>query len=261
MGQHGMGSLVNSSEKKFLLPFALLALPAHAARVVSLNLCTDQLLVLLAPEQVAALSPLARDPALSFVARQAAGLPVVGVDAEAVLRLNPELVLAEDYGAQAVVGFLRDRGVRVVQVGEPADFAGVARQVGTVAAALGEPARGAALLAGMRARLGAVPAARRGHAIFWQARGYTAGAGGFDDAVLRAAGYRHTGTGGQMAVEALAAHPPDLLVTEWAPVYPSLATDVLVHPALSKIPRRTVDPALLACPGPWSVGAVEALAQ
>ena len=37
-------------------------------RVVSLNLCTDQMLVLLAPEKVLALSPLARDPALSFVA-------------------------------------------------------------------------------------------------------------------------------------------------------------------------------------------------
>ena len=48
-------------------------LPCLAARnpdhVVSLNLCTDQMLVLLAPEKVAALSPLARDPALSFVAQ------------------------------------------------------------------------------------------------------------------------------------------------------------------------------------------------
>jgi iron complex transport system substrate-binding protein len=48
-----------------LLLFAALAAPAHAGqRVVSLNLCTDQMLVLLAPEQVVALSPLARDPTL-----------------------------------------------------------------------------------------------------------------------------------------------------------------------------------------------------
>jgi len=34
------------------------------------------MLVLLAPEKIAALSPLARDPALSFVAPMAAHLPV-----------------------------------------------------------------------------------------------------------------------------------------------------------------------------------------
>ena len=60
-----------------LIALALtIAFSAEAVnRVVSLNLCTDQMLVLLAPEKIAALSPLARDPALSFVAPQAAHLP------------------------------------------------------------------------------------------------------------------------------------------------------------------------------------------
>ncbi len=72
-----------------------LAPPAQAAtRVGSLNLCTDQMLVLLAPEKAAALSILARYPALSFVANQAAALPIVRPSAEAGLRLRPDLVLA-----------------------------------------------------------------------------------------------------------------------------------------------------------------------
>jgi len=227
---------------------------------VSLFLCTDQLLVLLAPEQIQALSPLARDPSLSVVAAQALKLPVVRPDAEAVLALHPDLVLAGEYGAQAAVELLQDRGVKVVRVAEPTDFAGVAKEVGDVAGALGVPQRGAVMVARMRARLAAIQPAHRGSAVFWQARGFTAAPGSFGDAVLRAAGFVDAGTGGQMSVEALATHPPDVLITQAAPAYPSLATDLVLHPALAFIPRRTIVPALLACPGPWSVGAVEALA-
>ena len=187
-------------------------------------------------------------------------LSVVRPDAEAVLALKPDLVLAGEYGARAAVGLLQDRGIRVVRVAEPTDFAGVAREVDEVAGALGVPARGAALVARMQARLAAIQPVHRGSAVFWQARGFTAGPGSFGDVVLRAAGFTDAGTGAQMSVEALATHPPDVLVTQAAPAYPSLATDLVLHPALAFIPRRTVDPALLACPGPWSVGAVEALA-
>ena len=240
--------------------------PARASGVVSLNLCTDELLALLAPAQVAALSPLARDPALSVVAAQAARMPWVRADAEAVLALRPALVLAGVYGAQSVVAVLKQHGVRVVQVAEPDSFDAVAAEVNGVAAALGVPQAGAAMVAAMRTRLAAVAQRengenKRGTAVLWGARGFSSGPGSFGDAVLRAAGYRNVGTGGAMGIEALAAHPPDVLVTEAAPAYPSLATDLLWHPALVQVRRRSVQPKWLACPGPWSVAAVEALSQ
>ena len=64
-----------------------------------------------------------------------------------------------------------------------------------------------------------------------------------------------------MGIEALAAHPPDILVSPSTPAYPSLATTMLRHPALAGIRRIDIDPAWLACPGPWSTRAVTALAQ
>jgi len=219
------------------------------------------LLVQLAPDHIAALSPLARDPALSIVALQATHLPWVRPDAEAVLRLHPDLVLAGDYGAQAAVGLLRERGVTVLTVPEPTDFAGIATQVETAARALGEPARGAALLARMRVRLASVHKSPRGRAVLWQAHGFTAGPGSFGDAVLRAAGFTDAGSGAQVGAEAMAAHPPDVLVVASAPAYPSLATDMLAHPAVAGVRRVAVPAALLACAGPWSVGAVEILAR
>ncbi len=215
----------------------------------------------LAPDAVAALSPLARDPALSVVAQDAARLPQVRPDAEAILTLHPDLVLAGAYGAQTVLAVLRAHGVRVRQFDEPTDFTGVAAEIDSVAGALGVQARGTALVAGMWSRLAALPQRARGRAVLWQARGYSAGPGSFGDAVLREAGYVDAGTGGQMGIEALVAHPPDVLVSQSAPAYPSLATAMLDHPALARIRQSRLDPAWLACPGPWSVEAVAALAR
>jgi iron complex transport system substrate-binding protein len=238
----------------------LMTATAHAARVVSLNLCADDFLVLLAPEQIVALSPLARDPSLSVVAAQAARLPWVRADAEAVLALHPDLVLGGPYGAQTTMQALQRRGVRVERTVLPDDFAAIRTETRRLAAMLGEPARGEALLARMDREL-AVSPRRHPTAVALEARGWSAGPGSLTDAVLTRAGLRDVGTGGQMTIEALAGHPPDLLVVATPPDYPSLATDMLGHPALAAIPRRAVPPALLACGGPWTARAVALLAQ
>jgi len=235
--------------------------PSFASGVVSLNLCTDQLLVLLAPERVAALEPLARDPALSFVAAEAAHLPMVRADAEAVLRLKPDLVLAGQYGAQMTVELLKARGLKIIQVEEPQDFVAIATQVMRIARLLGVEQRGAALVARMQARLAALPSRKRGSALVWEAGGWTSGPGSLADAALHAAGWRESGTGGRIGLEALLANPPDLLVTETAPSTPSMATNLAWHPALRGIARRTIPPELLTCGGPFSVGAAELLAR
>ena len=241
---------------RWALALLLWAAPAQA-KVVSLNVCTDQLLALLAPEQVAALSVLSRDPALSVVAD--AGLPVVRADAEAVLRLAPTLVLAGPYGAQTTLAALERRGVPVLRVGLPKDFNAIRMQVTQVAAALGVPDRGVALLAAMDADLAHPPVLRR-RALLWGARGWTSGPGTFTDAVLSAAGLDNASAGGMVGIEALLAHPPQLLITATAPRMPSIATDLLQHSALSALPRRNVPPAWLLCAGPWSARAVRLLA-
>ncbi len=245
-----------------LASIPLQATPASASGVVSLNVCTDQLLVLLAPARIAALERLSRDPALSFVADRAKRFPVVQADAEAVLELHPDLVLAGRYGAQTTVALLKARGVRVVQFDEAEDFVAIAAQTQQAADLLGVPERGRALIADMQRRLAALmrdPAHRT--AILWQARGWTAGPGSLGDAVLRAAGFTNIGTGGAVGVEAMLTHPPAVLVTETAPSMPSLATDMVASPALRAIRRATIPPALIICGGPFSVGAAEALAR
>ena len=248
-----------------LAAVALLAAahPAGAVQhVVSLNLCTDQLLVLLAPDKIAALSPLARDPALSFVAAQAATLPVVRPSAEAVLRLHPDLVLAAPYGAQSVLAILQEDGVPVLRAALPADFPGIRAETRLLAHRLDADARGEALIAAMDATLEAVPKrTRRVTALAWEPRYFTAGPGSLMDALLRAAGLSNLSDGRQVGLEALLRHPPDLLVVPVAPAYPSLATDMLQNPVLRSIRHRSLPPALTLCAGPFSALAVKELAR
>ena len=102
-----------------------LSFPAHAQRVASLNLCTDQYLLALAPERAVGVTFLALDPSLSALSDAAAAIPPLRADAEAVLATRPDLVLAGPWGARATLAALERRGVRVERLAPPEDFAAI----------------------------------------------------------------------------------------------------------------------------------------
>ncbi len=89
---------------------------APAARVVSQTVGSDELLLAVAaPEQIAALSHLARDPEFSGVAREAAAHPQIALgDAETILRFRPTLALFADYSRAELVEQVRRAGVQVM---------------------------------------------------------------------------------------------------------------------------------------------------
>lgn len=242
------------------LLFALLLPAEAAARIVSLNLCTDQYLLALAPERAVAVTFLARDPELSVMAAAAALVPTVRADAEAVLAQHPTLVLAAPWGARATLDALARQGVLVERIEPPTDFASIRATTRHLGARLGASARAEALLAQMDAEL-AMPRTAQGRAIALEPRGLTAGPGSLRDAVLRAAGLANAGDGRQLSLEALARAPAVLLVVAPPPRYPARATEFLAHPVLAHHPRREVPQHLTICGGPWSAGAVALLAR
>ncbi|MSP02804.1 MAG: ABC transporter substrate-binding protein [Acetobacteraceae bacterium] len=228
-------------------------------RVVSLNLCTDQWLVLLAPEKVAALSPLARDSALSFVAPQAAGLPMVRASAEAVLALHPDLVLGARYGARTTLELLERAGMRVARLELPSDFPGIRLALRTTAVLLGIPDRAEPLIAAMDAGL-PLPGPPA-NALVWLPRGLTSGPDGMMASVLHQAGLTNTGSGARVGLEVLLRRPPAWLILSENSGGASLATDMLKHPAVRAIRSRAVPAPLTICPGPFTVEAVALLAR
>ena len=215
---------------------------------------------MLAPERIAALSPLARDPSLSFYATEATHYPVVRPDAEAVLRLHPDLVLAGVYGASGALSLLKDR-VRIVTVEDPQTFPAIAETIENLGRTLDEPARANAIVARMTATLSAIPDNAHGTALLLEPRGWTAGPGTLASAVLDRAGWHNIGTGAQLDLETARAQRPRLLLTETTPKTPSLATDWLSHPALATLPRRTIDGRALLCGLPQTAELAASLAQ
>jgi iron complex transport system substrate-binding protein len=252
------------------LAFALLvtAAPAAAApqRVVSINLCADQHLVALAdPGQIAALSPLAADPALSAVADRARAFPRIRPSAEAVLAKRPDLVIAGAWGGREAEAILRARRLPLLRLALAEDFDAIRAQLRQVGEALGHAGRAERLIATLDAALPADPPPRPA-ALVWQAAGFTPGRGTLADAVLRAAGRTNAAPFagyGTVRLETLVATPPALLVLP-ARVQgnaPSLSEALLAHPALATMPTLRLEPAWLACGSIETARAVAALAQ
>ncbi len=222
--------------------------PAKPARIVSLDLCADQLMIdLVERGRIAAVTHLAGDASVSAIPERARGLPITHGAAEDVLRYDPDLVLAGPFGVSATVDLLRRLGKRVVVVPQPADLGGIAASVRSVANAVGEPERGEAMLADFERRLAelAPRTAFRPTAVIYQVGGSVSAPGTFASSALAAAGFRNLAAdyrlsrGGQVPLESLLARPPDLLVlASTADEYRTALADNLRHPAIGLLRQR-----------------------
>jgi iron complex transport system substrate-binding protein len=257
----------------------LLAATANASsppRVVSINLCTDQLVLQLADlSQIASLTWMASDAEISQFAARAVNIPINHGLAEEILPLKPDLVLAGKYTARYTVALLRKFNYRVMELDLAHSFDEVAQQTIAVATALGQHARGEAAVQRMRARLAAavLPAQPKALAVMYQPNGFTAAAGSFVDEIFNRSGLdnlaRRLGLPADHAfipMETLIHAAPDVLVLDQpSRKGASIAAMLLQHPAMRRFAteRRVIElPATLtACATTESAAAVEALTR
>ena len=211
-------------------------------RVVSINLCTDQLAMLLAaPGQLISVSHLATDARSSAMAVEAAGWPANRGRAEDVYLLAPDLVLAGNHTTPATVEMLRRLGIAVEVFPHATGFADVTAQLTRMGDVLGREPEAAAAVAAFEAGLAALagaPAADAPRAALYQAGGWSSGRASLPGEVLAAAGLANVASelglpaGGFLPLEVLVRAAPDLIVTGQPWPGASRAEDRAAHPAL-----------------------------
>src|SRR6202045_4125575 len=118
-----LGSLSRSVAVAALATFGgLWFAPGTAAgpRIVSMNVCTDQLLIPLAdPEQILGLSRFSRDAWQSFAAQNARHYPILSGGAEDVLVLKPDVVVASLFDKRSTRELLKAQGLHVAEFPVP----------------------------------------------------------------------------------------------------------------------------------------------
>jgi iron complex transport system substrate-binding protein len=232
---------------------------------MSLNPCIDAILVeVAAPSQIVSISHYSHDPRASSIPPMVARrFRANAATAEEVIAARPDLVLLGAHVAPATQAAIRSAGVRVAQFGVPASIAESRAQVRQVAGAVGQAARGEALvaridaaLAGARAAPGAAPVP----ALIRMGGGLVPGAGTLADELLGLAGFRNMSARYGLAswdvlpLERLLADPPRVLLTERAARASGLP--VPVHGLrVADLPER-----LLHCAGPNLIEAAGRLA-
>jgi iron complex transport system substrate-binding protein len=261
------------------LPFLAMMTIAGVAdaapkRIVSLSPCADQYLLALAdPGQIVALNRFARDPRISWAWRKAMRYPGIRGSAEEMLTLKPDLVFSSGFGTPAALAVLKSRHVRLVQLPWDDSFESIERTTRLVAAEIGHPRRGEALVAAMHAKLRALgpPPGRGRVAAYYQRRGYLTGQGTLIDEMMRRAGLVNLATRlhrpmlSHLSVEQMAVARPDFLFVENGRVVRDKGTEMLQHPLLRRAipPARHIDigEALTTCGGPSYPDALAAMVR
>ena len=258
--------------KKISINVALIlwATLPHAApqKIVSLNLCTDQLLMLLAdPNQIASLSKIVGDPNVTFLAEKSAAFKKNRGDAEEIFINSPDLVVAGVYTEKATVQILQSLGVRVEIFPIEQNFDDIVKNIKKMGLLIGHSDRAKRMIDDFNFRLEELRSGitERPRAAIYSANGYTTGTETLSGQILKTAGFRNIteevgmSFGGTLPLETLIMLKPDLVITGKAYPGHSRSEEILTHPVLRPFKTITQTDAKWICGTPAVLDAVEEL--
>lgn len=247
--------------------------PARAAavpqRIVSVNLCADQLVLALADRsQIAGLTRNAADPEMSGEADAARGLPILSQSAEQILAIEPDLIVGMPASRSAALAALPGQTYPLLDLDTANRLDQIYASIRQTAAAVGHRARGEALVGQMERALAGLPKPGRGRvAAYYQRRGYMTGTGTLVDELMARLGLVNLAAKlgkpplSQVSLEEMVAAKPDFLIVESATnQVTDQGSEMLHHPALDGIPRISVPQAWTVCGSPAYVDAARSIA-
>lgn len=243
-------------------------------RVMSINLCADQLLLHVAtPDQIVSLSWLSQKPQESIMFERARAYPANFGGAEELIQIDPDLVVGGIYTGDYTKSLARRRGVTVIELAPATSLDDVYDNIARLGLALGRESTAEALVGAMRARVRGFAERRPLRslpALLLRAGGYTADSQSLSHALMELAGLRNVAAEqgldrwGSLPMESLLYTDVELVfISRYAESTPALATQILAHPALRSMQdRRTtarVPSQLLSCGLPQSLDAVDVM--
>lgn len=169
----------------------------QARRIVSLTLSADEiLLTALPPERIIAVTYLADDPGVCNVVEQAKLIPnKLRANAEAVIALHPDLVIAAEWQGEGLIRTLRDAGLRVYVYDAPNSVEGVENLILSMLTETGDAQTGRRMvdemqrqLQDVRSRVEGIPPESQPVVLWHSLTGMSGGAGTLFDDMARYAG-------------------------------------------------------------------------
>jgi len=250
------------------ISLALAAAPVQGMprRVASLNLCTDELVLMLAaPEQIVSVTHLAQQEAETPLWRQARLHARNDGSLISVAALRPDLVVTMGGGGRDRLRIAERLGIRTLDLPFARSLQDVIRSVGLMARALGRPKAGTILLRRMAALIRSAPAPAQ-DSIWLGGGGRTVPAGGIEAQWMALAGLRQREMrGDRVSLETLLARPPAVLLrSDYRQGQYSNRQRWLAHPAARYAHAgRTIptDGRRWTCMGPLLIGEIYRLRQ
>jgi iron complex transport system substrate-binding protein len=249
---------------------------AEMPRIASINLCTDQLLVTLAdPSQVLGLSPYSRDPARSWDAVKAAQFAKLSGEAEDVLVLRPDAVVAGRFTKRATRELLKQKGLRVVEFDAARSLDDVKKQIRQMGDLVQHPDRATAEIERLDTAIAharEVVSRKPYRVLALSRRGWVSGGDSLTSSLLATAGLSNAATdlgyklSGFASLEAIVSLRPDfLLVSEAGDFAEDEGRAFMLHPALERYypaaKRLVIPEKLTVCGGPKLSEALDRLAS
>ena len=241
-------------------------------RVISINLCTDQLAMMLAaPGQLHSVSYLAIDPRGSAMAEEAQNYEINHGLAEEIYLLKPDLVVAGSFSTRATIDMLKRLDIPV-EVFKPAyGLDEVRDRIHQMGGVLGREEASQALVRDYNHRLDIlrVVTEHRPNAALYYANGYTSGDRTLAGQILFAAGFENVAVkagysvGGILPLEVLTMLKPEALITGLRYPGASRSEEILDHPIIKTLQEVGTNGAISdqdwICGTPYVLRAIEEL--
>jgi len=248
------------------IPFHAHANTEKPQRIVSLGLCTDQVLLMLVdPSRIATVNRQAANPAVSYMAKSVGNIPLNDATAEEIIPYQPDLIISTAFASPDAVRILKTLGYRVETLPLPTSVDGVREMLALAGQWFGEEEKAQMLIANMDRQITDAQTRNRDKpersAIIYSPNGYTIGNETIENDALKLAGYRNLAAEmgishfRQISLETLVTTKPErILIDNYAYNQNSLAYGYVNHPVVRHmIPqenRMYVPSRLRDCAGP-----------